>query len=111
MKILIPGHRYVLNHFENPEFGQTIQFIQKERVPAGVGADGVAHPEQLVTISDGTTNEEVLKMLIDRMENLNAKIPNPFTTDAIQHCSMALKRLEERTAERMARGVEGTHKA
>lgn len=111
MKTIIPGHRYALAGFEKPENEQTIQFIQKERVPAGVGADGVAHPETFATISDGTTNEEVLEMLIDRLEHLFARVQSDYTKRAISNCREALRELEARTAERKARGVEGTPKA
>jgi len=52
MKILTEGHRYELANFEKKEqVGQQIQFIQKEPKVNG-------SPE-LITISDGTTNEEV----------------------------------------------------
>jgi hypothetical protein len=112
MKTLIEGHRYELANFEKPENpGQVIQFIHKERVPAGTDAKGVTHPETLVTISDGTTNEEVLEALIDRLEYLFARLQSDHTKRAIQDCRSALANLNARTAERKARGVEGTHKA
>ena len=62
----VEGHRYELDGFERKENIQIIQFIQKE-----VKKD----TNELVTVSDGTTNEEVLEMLIDRMEYLQGKFP------------------------------------
>lgn len=99
MKVLTPGHRYELESFEGSA-PQVIQFIEKRRKEEG-------SPE-LVTVNDGTTNEEVLKVLIDRMEGMNAKLPNDFTRLAITNLKLALAQLEARTAERKARQVEGT---
>lgn len=98
MKILTPGHKYELSNFEGTEPTQTLQFIQKEGEP-------------LTTVHDGTTNEEVLSMLIDRMRFLQNKLPSRETAIAITKCEEALMWLNKRTAERKARGVEGTHKA
>jgi hypothetical protein len=101
MKILTPNHRYELENFEHPEqSGQIIQFIEKE--PDTLG--------NAVTINDGTTNEEVLKMLIDRLRGLGQKIPCRENSIAITKCEEALMWLEKRTAERQSRGVEGTYK-
>jgi hypothetical protein len=59
MKSLIPGHRYMLANFDDPtKEGQHLQFIEKVPVTDGTGIDG-----QLVTLRDGTTNEEVLAVL------------------------------------------------
>lgn len=98
MKVLTPGHKYELSNFEGTEPTQTLQFIQKEGEP-------------LTTVHDGTTNEEVLSMLIDRMRFLQNKLPSRETAIAITKCEEALMWLNKRTAERKARGVEGTHKA
>ncbi len=66
MKILTPGHKYELSNFEqNDQKGQEIQFIEKESANDGKGT--------LNTVSDGTTNEDVLAMLIDRMQYLQSK--------------------------------------
>jgi hypothetical protein len=96
MKILTPGHKYELASFEgtNP---QVIQFIEKR------------HPE-MKTINDGTTNEEVLAVLIDRLRSMGEKLPCRENSIAITKCEEALMWLNKRTAERKARGVEGTAK-
>jgi hypothetical protein len=100
MKILTPGHKYVLENFENKEAGQTIQFIEKTPT---------ANPGELVTLNDGTTNEEVLKMLIDRMQSLYNKFPSEETLCSIGHLKSALYAQQSRTYERQQRGVEGKH--
>ena len=105
MKTLTPGHKYELENFDNPGHpGQVIQFIEKV---AETGPDAPAGA--LRTVSDGTTNEEVLKVLIDRMNSLQAKFPCRENAIAITHFETGLLWLEKRTAERKARGVEGKH--
>lgn len=96
MKTLIPGHRYILDSFEGSE-PQTIQFIQKEK-----------QGDEFVTVHDGTTNEEVLTVLIDRMGFLQRLCPSPDNETAIDSLQLALAALNHRTEERKARGVEGT---
>jgi hypothetical protein len=101
MKVLTQGHKYELENFENKDNpGQIIQFIEK--VPDGKG-DGT-----LVTVNDGTTNEEVIAVLIDRLTVMNGKLPNRDTSIAITHLEDALMRLEKRTRDRKKAGVEGT---
>jgi hypothetical protein len=100
MKVLVPGHLYVLENFENPEKeGQTIQFIEK--VPVSENST------ELKTISDGTTNEELLKVEIDRLKYLNIKFPCRENSIVITKLEEALMWLEKRTRDRVERGVEG----
>lgn len=101
MKILREGHRYELAAYEGGE-PQVVQFIEK--VPA-IGPD-----RPMVTMRDGTTNEEVLLMLIDRLNSLNEKFPCRENSLAITRCEEALMWLTYRTAGRRVRGVEGQHK-
>jgi len=105
MKVITPGHSYELRNFEQdlPELNQHLQFIHKEPVPD--------NPTVLRTVSDGTTNEEVLRVLIDRCQFLNAKFPCRENAIAITKLQEALFWLEERTRGRLARGVEGKHQA
>jgi len=104
MKILRPGHLYELENFEQKDQpGQQLQFIEKVPVTPGT--------EKLRTVNDGTTNEELLAVLIDRLKYLLAKLPSPETSTAITKCEEALVSLEKRTAERKARKVEGTNAA
>jgi len=99
MKILTPGHKYELENFEKTKPCQIIQFIEKS--PLSPGSD------VLRTVNDGTTNEEVIKMLIDRLKSLYAKFPSAETNYAITHLEIALCCLQSRTYERQQRGVEG----
>ena len=100
MRVLIPGHRYELSNFENKDkVGQTIQFIQKEPKQEG--------STELVIISDGTTNEELLEVLIDRISFLNSKFPCRENAIAITKLDEALLWLNKRTNDRIKRNVEG----
>jgi hypothetical protein len=97
-----PGHYYTLESFEGraPQF---LQFIEKERRPDPSGSADV-----LVTVNDGTTNEEVLRVLIDRMNSLHKKVPSRESAIVITKLEECLMWLEKRTADRKLRGVEGT---
>lgn len=98
MKVLITDHRYELASFEgrNP---QTLQFIHK--VP------DEADPTKLNTVSDGTTNEEVLAVLIDRLNGLQAKFPCRENAIVITKLEESLMWLNKRTEDRKKRNVEG----
>lgn len=108
MRVIEPGHKYELEYFVDEKDlirshgHDTIQFIHKTPYPD--------HPEKLMKVMDGTTNEEVLLMLIDRMRFLNASLPSRQSSIALTKLEEALMWLENRTAERKNRNVEGTHK-
>jgi hypothetical protein len=104
MHILTPGHKYGLVAFEGKADPQIIQFIEKKPV---TGPDGTV---TFTTINDGTTNEEVLQMMLNRLEFLQAKHPCKENEDAIILLALALSRLNDRTRDRQARQVEGTNK-
>lgn len=100
MKVIVPGHAYSLENFEYPHRSrQTLQFIHKE--PSNLRSG------ELTTIEDGTTNEDVLKVLIDRMQYLNSKFPCRENSIVITKLEEALMWLDKRTADRKSRGVEG----
>ncbi len=101
MKIITPGHKYQLENFENKEGYQTIQFIEKRPTAADL--------IQLTTVNDGTTNEELLKVLIDRLNYLQEKFPCRENAIVITKLEESLMWLNYRTAQRLARGVEGTN--
>jgi hypothetical protein len=100
MKVLTEGHKYELSGFENPKNTQSIQFIEK------VPQEGTT---ALKTLNDGTTNEELLEVLINRMEYLQAKFPCRENAIAITKMQESLMWLEKRTADRLKRNVEGKH--
>lgn len=93
------GHRYVAQNFENTVAGQTIQFIQKNPIHPG--------STELETISDGTTNEALLEVLIARMQYLQYKFPCRENAIVITNLEESLMWLEKRTRDRQSRGVEG----
>ena len=105
MKVITEGHKYELDNHENPMDvpKQTLQFIEKK--PAGDGFP----PGSLITVNEGTTNEEVLRVLIDRMNSMQAKFPCRENAIVTTHLETALLWLEKRTTDRKARGVEGKH--
>ncbi len=98
MKVLTEGHKYELSGFENPENTQTIQFIEKK--PVG-------DTTELETVNDGTTNEELLEVLINRMQYLQDKFPCRENAIVITKLEESLMLLNKRTADRKARNVEG----
>jgi hypothetical protein len=100
MKVLTEGHRYELVNFDDPESkGQIIQFIEKK--PASEGSS------ELVLVNDGTTNEELMRVLINRIQFLNAKFPSRENSISITKIEEALMWQEKRTRDRQSRGVEG----
>ena len=104
MKVNVQGHNYSLANFENKEVeGQKLQFIQKEPVSEG-------SPE-MKTIADGTTNEEVLEVILDRLNYLNSKFPCRENALAITNIQQGLMWLNLRTSNRVKRNVEGKHLA
>lgn len=102
MKELVSGHKYELANFENKEFpGQILQFIHKE--------PSTEDNTVLITVSDGTTNEEVIEALIARISYLQGKFPCKENACSITHLEEALMWLEKRTKDRLKRNVEGKH--
>lgn len=102
MKVIREGHRYLLEPFENNGIAaddQVIQFIEK--VPIEEGST------ELKTLFNGTTNEELLVVLIDRLNFLNRKFPCIENVEAIRALDEALGHLQSRTKNRIERGVEG----
>lgn len=100
MKVETQGHRYELANFENKEEqGQILQFIHKEPKEEG--------STELITISDGSTNEEVINVLIDRLTFLQLKFPCKENACAITKLEEAQMWLEKRTRDRVKRNVEG----
>lgn len=81
-------HEYVLGH------GEFLNFMEK-------GSDGRM-------IREGTTNEEVLDVLIHRIGKLNRLVPCAENSTALRKIREAKFWLNERTHDRQNRGVEGT---
>ena len=92
--------QYYLANFKNEEDGslmhQSVQFYE-------MNEDG--------SRINGTTLEEVLCVTIERLTALNSKFACRENSIAITKMQEALMWLNARTADRKARGVEGTHQA
>ena len=100
MKNNVAGHQYELSNFENKDQqGQILQFIHKEPKEEG--------STELVTVADGTTNEEVLEVLINRMNFLQSKFPCRENALVITKLEESLMWLNKRTQDRMKRNGEG----
>ena len=113
MKVIEPGHRY-----EIESRGQELVFMRKRMVPV---AQFIGHgyapamkglvidpPRATVQQTDpGTTNEEVLEVLIDRTKHLNGLFPCEENERALHHMGQALYYFNARTHKRQLQGVEG----
>jgi hypothetical protein len=98
MRIINSGHEYDLATVENGP-SEHVKFINKKPDASGC----------LRTVHDGTTNEEVLAMLIDRMNYLQGLCPCRENAIVITKLEESLMWLNKRTTDRKARGVEGQH--
>ena len=86
------GRVYRLNHYVDDNTKQEIAFMKKENG---------------ILIYNGTTNEEVLAMLIDRMKYLNTKCACRENSIVITKLEESLMWLNKRTELRVAQGIEG----
>jgi hypothetical protein len=102
MKTVVPGYVYELASHKPNGVAQILAFVHK--AARAVGDD------TLEELDDGTTTEEVIMVLMDRLTFLNAKLPSAHNTRAIFNLRRALDELHARTADRAKRGVEGTAK-
>src|SRR5271157_4800434 len=94
MRILDPGHSYVLDHIDG--LGKTtLRFVKRE---------GEGYPRN-VGHHEGTTMQEVLRALIERAEYVQGQIPCPETEAAIEHMKLAVHGMELRAARRHGRDV------
>lgn len=105
MKIIEEGHVYELDNLETGS--QYISFIKKDINGDSTDRD----PSNLITVHDGTTNEQVLTMMIDRMNYLQSKMPCRENALVITKLEEALMWLNSRTNRRIAENKEGTHEA
>jgi len=84
MKVIIPGHRYVLDHLDGDKT-TSLQFVQRQ-------------PFHEPT--EGVTNQEVLRCIINRVQTLNSEVPWENNQKIIYHLRMALALHEARAVER-----------
>jgi len=95
MKCVEEGHMYKLNNFQTSQ-AQEIVFM---KITNGK------------LVHDGTTNEEVLEMLIERIKYLNTKCQCRENEIVINKLEESLVWLNKRTELRIAQGVETLDKA
>lgn len=101
MKVIDAAHLYELGYnVDHEREPQRIQFVKKEMVEG-----------KLKLIEDGTTTEQVIDMLINRLGVLGDRLPDHYTKAARYFLRQASHALQERTKDREHRGVEGTSKA
>jgi len=93
MEEVIPGIEYTLKNF-NTETHQTVRFVSKD-------SSGFV---------DGTTNEEVVNMLIDRYYNLQKKAFSVENQVVIEHLKGARRAMAKRLTKKVHRlKAKGKH--
>lgn len=90
-------HRLYAFKDDSLEASQKISFYE-------MGGDGIEP-------NNGTTLEEMLRVSIERLNDLNRRMPCRENSIALTKMQEALLWLNERTRERRNRGVEGKHEA
>jgi hypothetical protein len=93
MKIIDPGHRYLMNTLDGIEGPRLLQFVKREgpKYPGNVGH------------YSGTTSQEVLRCLIDRAQYVNRQIPCWQTKVSIYLMGLVIWLYEYRAARRHKR--------
>ena len=87
MECLDAGHMYLLDDNKKPTKTTTITFFKDFEI------NGNGY--------DGTTNQEVLRALIDRVDFLNDQVQSPYNERITYHLRMALVLHEARHLERL----------
>jgi len=84
METITAGHRYTLNHLDG-EGSEQLQFVDR------------GHGRNM----EGTNNQEVIRVLIDRVKFLELEKPWHGNAEIIKHLRMALVLHESRHLERI----------
>lgn len=95
MIVLIPGSKYQLENL-NGEHDITLYF-----------QEGMVGEK---SSKNGTTNEELIAVLLDRLQHQNKECRSRETSLAITKIEEALMWLNKRTEDRISRGVLGSKK-
>ena len=101
MKVLDPGHEYelaILDDFENDLAPQHLRFVKRF---------GPGYPGNVNSYA-GTNLQEVLRVLIDRVQYLEAQISDPSNGMVIKNLRECILLLELRAADRHGRVLPNT---
>ena len=90
MKVLIPGHQYLLSNIKSDDGDRDVNIL-KFYNEKGTSRDDII----------GTSNQEVLRALIDRVNYLDNELPHSFNKEIIFHLRKALALHEARHLTRM----------
>lgn len=107
MFVIKPGYQYALNFKHMPNDTKSYLVLQFHETAPVMGAEG-QHTGEIRDVAKGTTDEDVLDSLINRAQYLNAEFPtSPESERYLYHLTEARKALDDRTADRVSRGVKG----
>lgn len=90
MKVLTPGHQYLLSNIKSDDGDRDVNIL-KFYNEKGTSRDDII----------GTSNQEVLRALIDRVNYLDNELPHSFNKEIIFHLRKALALHEARHLTRM----------
>ncbi len=100
MKILEIGYKYKLDNFNQESESQVISFVRRE-IDSETG--------ELKTFNNGITNEEVIFMLLNRINYLDNKLPCEENKQVIGLLKQISLTLHKRTMNRHLKGIKGTN--
>ena len=107
MFVIKPGYQYALNFKHLPGDTKSYLVLQFHETAPVIGADGQPTGE-IRDVAKGTTDEDILDAAIHHAKHLNAEFPtSPESERYIYHLTEARKALDDRTADRVSRGVKG----
>ena len=90
MRVVDPGHRYVLEGYDGPDgpLAQALTFVKRNDPPEKYPGNTSAYP--------GTIMQEVIKALIDRLQYVNNQTPCAETEAVLALMQTSLLLLEGR---------------
>lgn len=90
MREIDPGHLYSLHELDDGD-GQSLMFVKRV---------GDEYPGNIPPAHAGTTTQDVLRVLIKRMEYVDRQEEHPRNRMTVRHLTLALYQLEARHAEK-----------
>jgi len=102
MRIIDPGHVYYLRVLDGEPHEESILAFVKRK--------GAKYPGNNSTHS-GTTNQEVLRAVVDRLGYVDYQIPHERNRHAWEYIKSAIWELEARAAERHGRPIPDIQEA